>query len=204
MGEIGVPVTHPEYRDATFWRADVGVVRLDAPIHLAAYAQLPPVGQLDSAHPGHHGFRYRRVRPATPATGGAPDPRIPDPGTRAPPHGPDPNQHQRLIEIRDNLKARIAEAQRERWLGEVEGLQISLAGAEDKLAQIHRHTTAELGIPTIPTASPQAKSGTARTATATRQPQPAPPISTASLVATKQPMYPAQEQDRLQAWQGSG
>jgi hypothetical protein len=72
---------------------------------------------------------------------------------RCPMLWPDPNQHQRLIEIRDNLKARIAEAQRERWLGEVEGLQISLAGAEDKLAQIHRHTTAELGIPTIPTVS---------------------------------------------------
>jgi hypothetical protein len=38
---------------------------------------------------------------------------------------PDPSQQSRLIEIRDNLKARIAEAQREGWLGEVEGLRIS-------------------------------------------------------------------------------
>ena len=51
---------------------------------------------------------------------------------------PDPAQRDRLIEIRDNLVARIEEAEREGWLGEVEGLQVSLAGAEDKLAQIDR------------------------------------------------------------------
>ena len=49
-------------------------------------------------------------------------------------------QRPRLIEIRDNLIARIAEAQREGWLGEIEGLRISLAGAEDKLAQIDAQT----------------------------------------------------------------
>ena len=71
---------------------------------------------------------------------------------------PDPAQRDRLVEIRDNLKDRIAEAEREGWLGEVEGLQVSLAGAEDKLAQIERrhNTTTEtaatdLGIPTLPT-----------------------------------------------------
>jgi hypothetical protein len=42
----------------------------------------------------------------------------------------------RLEEIRDNLRARIAEAIREGWLGEVDGLQVSLAGANDKLQQI--------------------------------------------------------------------
>ena len=51
---------------------------------------------------------------------------------------PDPAQRHRLTEIRDNLTARIAEAEREGWLGEVEGLQVSLAGADDKLAQIDR------------------------------------------------------------------
>ncbi|MGA3221502.1 MAG: site-specific integrase [Acidimicrobiales bacterium] len=51
---------------------------------------------------------------------------------------PDPAQRDRLVEIRDNLVARIEEAEREGWLGEVEGLQVSLAGAEDKLAQIDR------------------------------------------------------------------
>ncbi len=49
---------------------------------------------------------------------------------------PDPAQRGRLAEIRDNLVARIAEAEREGWLGEVEGLQVSLAGAEAKLAQV--------------------------------------------------------------------
>ncbi len=51
---------------------------------------------------------------------------------------PDPAQRIRLVEIRDNLMARIAEAQREGWSGEVEGLSISLAGAQDKLDQIDR------------------------------------------------------------------
>ena len=66
---------------------------------------------------------------------------------------PDPAQRDRLVEIRDNLTARIAEAEREGWLGEVEGLKISLAGADDKLAQIERRThnqhTVDLGIPTL-------------------------------------------------------
>lgn len=63
---------------------------------------------------------------------------------------PDPHQHRRLVEICDNLTARIAEAKREGWLGEVEGLQVSLAGAQDKLAQLRRRSTStELGTPTI-------------------------------------------------------
>jgi integrase len=65
---------------------------------------------------------------------------------------PDPTQRDRLSEIRDNLTARIAEAEHQGWLGEVDGLKISLAGAEDKLAQIEQRTrnqnTIELGIPT--------------------------------------------------------
>ncbi|MCF8786922.1 site-specific integrase, partial [Rhodococcus ruber] len=73
---------------------------------------------------------------------------------RCPMLWPDPNQRERLVEIRDNLHARITEAEREGWLGEVEGLQISLAAAEDKLAQIdrriHDQTTADLGIPLPP------------------------------------------------------
>lgn len=47
---------------------------------------------------------------------------------------PDPVQRTRLEEIRHTLIARIAEAEREGRLGEVEGLQVSLAGAEEKLA----------------------------------------------------------------------
>jgi hypothetical protein len=65
---------------------------------------------------------------------------------------PDPALRGRLEEIRDNLEARIIEAKREGWLGEVEGLQVSYTGVKDKLAQvdatIHRKSTAtELGIP---------------------------------------------------------
>ncbi|HUH71717.1 MAG TPA: site-specific integrase [Mycobacterium sp.] len=69
---------------------------------------------------------------------------------------PDPTQRPRLVEIRDNLTARIAEAEREGWLGEVEGLQVSLAAAEDKLAQIDKRSRTapvELGNPTLPTNS---------------------------------------------------
>jgi hypothetical protein len=64
---------------------------------------------------------------------------------------PDPTQRDRLVEIRDNLISRIAEAEREGWLGEIEGLKISLAGAEDKLTQIDRRPQASvnLGIPAI-------------------------------------------------------
>jgi integrase len=67
-------------------------------------------------------------------------------------HWPDPAQHARIAEIRDNLIARITEAEHEGWLGEVEGLKVSLAGAEDKLAQLDRrsHTTVALGIPGRP------------------------------------------------------
>jgi integrase len=70
---------------------------------------------------------------------------------RCPMLWPDPGQKQRLTEIRDNLTARIAEAERGGWLGEIEGLKISLAGAEDKLTQISRHTTttADLATPSI-------------------------------------------------------
>ncbi len=55
-------------------------------------------------------------------------------------HWPDPAQRHRIAEIRDNLNARIAEAEREGWLGEIEGLRLSLAGTEDKLAQIDRRS----------------------------------------------------------------
>ncbi|MET9602303.1 site-specific integrase [Streptomyces sp. NPDC006459] len=67
---------------------------------------------------------------------------------------PDPTQRDRLVEIRDNLVARIAEAEREGWLGEVEGLQVSLAGATDKLAQLdtekqRAQAAIDLGMPSL-------------------------------------------------------
>ena len=67
-------------------------------------------------------------------------------------HWPDPAQRPRIAEIRDNLIARIAEAEREGWLGEIEGLQVSLAGAEDKLTQIdrrHHYHQVHLDVPAI-------------------------------------------------------
>jgi integrase len=73
---------------------------------------------------------------------------------RCPMLWPDPAQRDRLAEIRDNLIARIAEAEREGWLGEVEGLRVSLSGAEEKLAQLDRRSgegTIDLGVPTIRT-----------------------------------------------------
>lgn len=72
---------------------------------------------------------------------------------RCPMLWPDPAQRERLAEIRGNLLARIAEAEREGWLGEVEGLKVSLAGAEDKLAQIDRRSRSHpinLGMPATP------------------------------------------------------
>ena len=68
---------------------------------------------------------------------------------------PDPAQRGRLEEIRDNLHDRIAEAEREGWLGEIEGLKVSLAGTEDKLAQIDASLQSQdqavhLGMPPFP------------------------------------------------------
>ncbi|MEV8529752.1 site-specific integrase [Streptomyces sp. NPDC052000] len=64
---------------------------------------------------------------------------------------PDPGQAGRIAEIRDNLLDRITEAKREGWLGEAEGLKVSLAGARQKLADLaernRRAATVNLGIP---------------------------------------------------------
>ncbi len=64
----------------------------------------------------------------------------------------DPAQKQRLEDIRGNLTARIAEAEREGWTGEAEGLRVSLAAASNKLAQIElslarRAEAVSLGMP---------------------------------------------------------
>ncbi len=68
---------------------------------------------------------------------------------------PDLAQRGRLIEVRDNLIARIAEARNHGWLGEADGLQISLAGTRQKLDQLDqmtaaRSTSVHLGMPTFP------------------------------------------------------
>jgi hypothetical protein len=53
---------------------------------------------------------------------------------------PDPAQRSRLMQIHASLLARITEAQSRRWLGEAEGLAVSLAGAEQKLSQMDELT----------------------------------------------------------------
>ena len=64
---------------------------------------------------------------------------------------PDPAQMPRLLQIRDNLQARITEAEHYGWLGEIAGLQATLAAAEQKLSTMRqladRHTTTNLGMP---------------------------------------------------------
>lgn len=67
---------------------------------------------------------------------------------------PDPAARARLEQIRDNLLARIAEAESHRWYGEAEGLKVSLAGANAKLAQMEQITASrtqavQLGIPSF-------------------------------------------------------
>jgi hypothetical protein len=70
-----------------------------------------------------------------------------------------PNKELSLTQGRHNfptlgVSARIIEAKREGWLGEVQGLQVSLAGTKDKIAQIditlrRRTSTRELGMPSF-------------------------------------------------------
>ncbi|MGP5033180.1 hypothetical protein ACTXJG_17415 [Glutamicibacter arilaitensis] len=66
---------------------------------------------------------------------------------------PDPEAKPRLVKIRDNLIDRIKEAESHRWLGEAEGLKVSLAGANAKLAEMDqitaRRTTTQLGMPSF-------------------------------------------------------
>ncbi|MFF4410715.1 tyrosine-type recombinase/integrase [Streptomyces sp. NPDC001404] len=67
----------------------------------------------------------------------------------------DPAQQPRLVGIRDNLLARIAEAEHEGWAGEAEGLKVSLAAANTKLTQLDnliasRTAAVNLGMPAFP------------------------------------------------------
>jgi hypothetical protein len=49
-----------------------------------------------------------------------------------------PAQRKRLIAITQNLAERITEARTNNWLGEVEGLQVSLEAARRKLVDLDR------------------------------------------------------------------
>ena len=71
---------------------------------------------------------------------------------RCPMLRPDPVERSRLLEIRDNLLERIGEAESNGWLGEAEGLRVSLDGAREKLAQMdliaeRRTNSVHLGMP---------------------------------------------------------
>ena len=57
---------------------------------------------------------------------------------RCPMLRPDPAQRGRLGEIIENLKARLTEAHQQGWLGEIEGVEASLAAANQKLAAVQR------------------------------------------------------------------
>lgn len=66
----------------------------------------------------------------------------------------DPAQRPRLIIIRDSLTARVAEARQQRWLGELEGLQVSLATVTEKLQALDARlsgppTVTDLGMPSF-------------------------------------------------------
>ncbi len=70
---------------------------------------------------------------------------------RCPQLRPDPGQQPRLLEIRDNLQARITEARREGWRGEIAGLEATVEAAEQKLGAMRqlaaRHGVTHLGMP---------------------------------------------------------
>jgi hypothetical protein len=66
---------------------------------------------------------------------------------------PEPAQRHRLLQVLENLQARIDEAKHEGWLGEVQGLEVSLSAAKAKLTRLDelttRRTTIHLGMPTF-------------------------------------------------------
>jgi len=72
---------------------------------------------------------------------------------RCPALRPDPAQAPRLKTIVTNLHDRITEARKQGWLGEIAGLETSLAAANQKLATMQRlaerHHVTHLGMPTF-------------------------------------------------------
>lgn len=67
----------------------------------------------------------------------------------------EPSQQARLVEITRNLADRVDEARANRWLGEVQGLQVSLEAARAKLTSLDRLArnnsigTVNIGMPII-------------------------------------------------------
>jgi integrase len=67
---------------------------------------------------------------------------------RCPMLRPDPTQQPRLEELIEALEDRKVEAEQRGWLGELEGIEISLNAAQEKLSQMVRQVS--LGIPAVP------------------------------------------------------
>lgn len=65
---------------------------------------------------------------------------------------PDPGQAVRIAEIISNLRELIREATERGWLGEVEGLQVSLNAARQELQHMRKIRMAEKGI--VPLSTP--------------------------------------------------
>jgi hypothetical protein len=65
---------------------------------------------------------------------------------------PDPRQEPRLVAIIANLHDRVVEATERGWLGEVEGLQVSLDAARHKLDQMDKDRSQP---PVIPLDTPK-------------------------------------------------
>jgi hypothetical protein len=66
----------------------------------------------------------------------------------------DPAQRPRLVVILDSLAARVTEAREQGWLGEIEGLQVSLATVRGKLQALDARTArqpavTDLGMPSF-------------------------------------------------------
>jgi hypothetical protein len=70
---------------------------------------------------------------------------------RCPVLRPDPAQQPRLQAILTNLRDRLREAHEQGWRGEVAGLEVSIAAAEQKLQAMQqlaaRHRVTHLGMP---------------------------------------------------------
>ncbi|MEU0119406.1 hypothetical protein ABZ137_38440 [Streptomyces bobili] len=77
----------------------------------------------------------------------------------------DPRQRGRIIEIIQNLRDRIREARGNGWLGEVEGLQVSLDAATAKLNSLSRARAdgrpqlVDLGMPVLTDYAPSPAPG---------------------------------------------
>ena len=75
----------------------------------------------------------------------------------------DPAQRPRLVIILGSLAARVTEAREQSWLGELEGLQVSLATVRGKLQALDARTArqpavTDLGMPSFPRTADRAAS----------------------------------------------